>query len=139
MPHGYQMIFLNEHNQEEVYIDNYVYANLDDESFRNVDTENKCFLQIRKAAENDDYQQFQKHLEIICSLIANPQNFEDKDWELTIDPETGLPVIIDTRDEEDENEESENKESENENSEGKKDLRKHGDFWKMLKKKLFKQ
>lgn len=139
MPHGYQMIFLNEHNQEEVYIDNYVYANLDDESFRNVDTENKCFLQIRKAAENDDYQQFQKHLEIICSLIANPQNFEDKDWELTIDPETGLPVIIDIRDEEDENEESENKESENENSENKKDLRKHGSFWKTLKKKLFKQ
>ena len=139
MPHGYQMIFLNEHNQEEVYIDNYVYANLDDESFRNVDTENKCFLQIRKAAENDDYQQFQKHLEIICSLIASPQNFEDKDWELTIDPETGLPVIIDIRDEEDENEESENKESENENSESKKDLRKHGGFWKALKKKLFKQ
>ena len=139
MPHGYQMIFLNEHNQEEVYIDNYVYANLDDESFRNVDTENKCFLQIRKAAENDDYPQFRKHLEIICSLIGNPQNFEDKDWELTIDPETGLPVIIDVRDEEDENEESESKESENENSESKKDLRKHGGFWKTLKKKLFKQ
>ena len=57
---------------------------------------------------------------------------------MTIDPETGLPVIIDIRDEEDENEESENKESENENSESKKD-RKHGGFWKTLKKKLFKQ
>ena len=64
MPKGYHMVFLNEHNKEEFYTDNYVYANLNEKTFKNVDAANRCFPQMKEAAKNNDYPQFQALLEI---------------------------------------------------------------------------
>lgn len=75
MPNGYQMLFLNEHNKEEFYTDNYVYANLDEKSFKNVDSDNPCFIQMQKAASAHDNAQFNALIEICLhqdiSLLAN--------------------------------------------------------------------
>lgn len=64
MPNGYQMLFLNEHNKEEFYTDNYVYANLDEKSFKNVDGDNPCFVQMKKAATLHDSAQFNALIEL---------------------------------------------------------------------------
>lgn len=64
MPNGYQMLFLNEHNKEEFYTDNYVYVNLDEKSFKNVDSGNACFAQMTKAATQHDRQQFYALIEL---------------------------------------------------------------------------
>lgn len=78
MPNGYRMIFLNEFNQQEVYIDNYVYVNLDgirpngfhsddvcpnDKRFKNVDTVNLWYSLIRETAKAHDYLGFQTLIE----------------------------------------------------------------------------
>lgn len=64
MPKGYHMLFLNERNKEEVYTDNYVYANLTEKTFKNVDAANRCFPQMKEAAKGNDYPQFQALMEI---------------------------------------------------------------------------
>lgn len=48
MPNGYRMMFLNEHNKEQVYIENYVYLNLDENKFINLDTDNFYFGKIKE-------------------------------------------------------------------------------------------
>lgn len=48
MPNGYRMMFLNEHNKEQVYIENYVYLNLDENKFMNLDTDNFYFGKIKE-------------------------------------------------------------------------------------------
>lgn len=64
MPKGYHMLFLNEHNKQEVYTDNYVYANLTEKTFKNVDAANRCFSQMKEAAKDNDYPQFLSLMEI---------------------------------------------------------------------------
>lgn len=64
MPKGYHMLFLNERNKEEVYTDNYVYANLTEKTFKNVNAANRCFPQMKEAAKGNDYPQFQALMEI---------------------------------------------------------------------------
>lgn len=58
MPKGYHVIFLNENNEQEVYIDNYVYANLDEKTFKNVDADSRLFEQIKEAAIDNDQELF---------------------------------------------------------------------------------
>lgn len=58
MPKGYHVIFLNENNQQEVYIDNYVYANLDEKTFKNVNATNRSFEQIKEAAIDNNQELF---------------------------------------------------------------------------------
>lgn len=64
MPKGYHMLFINEYNKEEVYTDNYVYANLGEKTFKNVDADNRSFPQMQEAAKSNDYPQFQALMEI---------------------------------------------------------------------------
>lgn len=58
MPNGYRMMFLNEHNKEQVYIENYVYLNLDENKFMNLDTDNFYFGKIKEAAAANNYALF---------------------------------------------------------------------------------
>lgn len=58
MPNGYRMMLLNEHNKEQVYIENYVYLNLDEKEYKNVDTDNYYFGKIQEAAAANNYDLF---------------------------------------------------------------------------------
>ena len=58
MPNGFRIMFLNETNKEEVYTDNYVYLNLDEQEFLNVDTGNFYFGKIKEAAAANNYPLF---------------------------------------------------------------------------------
>ena len=99
MPKGYRMIFLNEYNQQEVYIDNYIYVNLDDmkldddcldddciddictgdKTFRNVDTDNLWFALLRQAARAHDYLGFQTLIEFAMhDDLSSCQDIEPK-------------------------------------------------------------
>ena len=94
MPNGYRMIFLNEFNQQEVYIDNYVYVNLDgihpddidpddvcpnDKTFRNVGTDNLWFSLIKEAAKSHDYQGFQTLIEFaLHDELSSQQDIKPK-------------------------------------------------------------
>lgn len=100
MPNGYRMIFLNEYNQQEVYIDNYIYVNLDDmqldddmhledncpdvihpddKRFKNVDTDNLWFALLRQAARAHDYLEFQTLIEFAMhDDLSNSQDIEPK-------------------------------------------------------------
>lgn len=55
MPNGYRMMLLNEHNKEQVYIENYVYLNLDEKEYKNVYTDNYYFGKIKEAASANNY------------------------------------------------------------------------------------
>jgi len=84
MPKGYRMIFLNEHNQQEVYIDNYIYVNLDndcpnDKRFKNVDTDNLWFALLRESARAHDYLGFQTLIEFAMhDDLSSCQDIEPK-------------------------------------------------------------
>lgn len=58
MPNGYRMMFLNEHNKEQVYVENYVYLNLDENKSLNLDTDNFYFGKIKEAAAVNNYALF---------------------------------------------------------------------------------
>lgn len=91
MPNGYRMIFLNEHNKEQVYIENYVYLNLRKETkanqiekssqneqpvpdsksmTENIDTENYFFRKIIEAAETNRYDRFQAFINYLLQTKA---------------------------------------------------------------------
>lgn len=94
MPNGYDMIFLNEYNHQEVYTNNYVYVNLDgfhpddaslddgcpdDKRFKNVDTDNLWFSLLREAARAHDYSGFQTFIEFAMhDDLSSCQDIEPK-------------------------------------------------------------
>ena len=111
MPKGYQMIFLNEYNKKEVYIDNYVYANLDEKCFVNV-KDNPYFLQMREAAIQQDRSRF-------LELIEMAQ----------------LPPQIPEEENEEEDKEPNEKGMNEEHVQSKKESKKHGSSWKAVVRK----
>ena len=91
MPNGYRMVFLNEHNKEQVYIENYVYLNLrkktkaneiegnekNELSFstsknmtENINTENYFFRKIIEAADTHRYDRFQAFINYLLQTKA---------------------------------------------------------------------
>ena len=79
MPNGYRMIFLNEFNQQEVYIDNYVYVNLNAKRFKNVDADNLWFSLLKEAAKAHDCLGFQTLIEFaLHDDLSSGQDIETK-------------------------------------------------------------
>lgn len=58
MPNGYRMMFINENNKEEVDVEDYIYLNLDDNKFMNIDTDNFYFEKIKEAAVANNHPLF---------------------------------------------------------------------------------
>ena len=66
MPRGYRMMFLNEHNKEQVYTENYVFLDLDEPKTQNIENGNIFFHKIMEAAIVNDYPAFLKQVDYIC-------------------------------------------------------------------------
>lgn len=66
MPRGYRMMFLNEHNKEQVYTENYVFLDLDNQKTQNIEDCNIFFHKIMEAAIANDYPAFQRQVDYIC-------------------------------------------------------------------------
>ena len=66
MPNGYRMMFLNEHNKEQVYVENYVFINLDHPKAQNIEDCNIYFHRIQEAVVANDYPAFRKAVDYIC-------------------------------------------------------------------------
>lgn len=66
MPRGYRMMFLNEHNKEQVYTENYVFLDLDNQKTQNIEECNIFFHKIMEAANANDYPAFQRQVDYIC-------------------------------------------------------------------------
>lgn len=78
MPNGYRLIFLNEHNKQEVYTDHYIYMNVNDKTFKNVDTDNFYFKEIQNAAHAKDYPLFQSLINYLYqSQIAESTDYQE--------------------------------------------------------------
>lgn len=76
MPNGYRMLFLNQYNKEQVYIEDYVYLNIDNGELKNVDTDNYFFGKLREAVRDNDSQLFRKLVKYLYSLNIQ----EDSDF-----------------------------------------------------------
>jgi len=66
MPRGYRMMLLNEHNKEQVYTENYVFLDLDEQKTQNIENGNIFFHKIMEAAIANDYPAFLKQVDYIC-------------------------------------------------------------------------
>ena len=97
MPTGYRMMFLNEHNKEQVYTEDYVYLNLDEHQTKNIDTDNYFFGKLKEAAIANDYDAFctlvNHLLQMSAEEILKEQTEEqtEEQAELTTEPETSTP------------------------------------------------
>lgn len=101
MPTGYRILFLNEHNKEQVYTEDYVYLNLDEHQTKNIDTDNYFFGKLKEAAIANDYDAFctlvNHLLQMSAEEILKKQTEElaeeqtDEQAELTMEPEPSTP------------------------------------------------
>lgn len=95
MPNGYRMMFLNEHNKEQVYIENYVYLNLDENKFMNLDTDNFYFGKIKEAAAANNYALFYNLVNYIFRLSVQADTDYKFLYNLFIATETDKKLSID--------------------------------------------
>lgn len=95
MPNGYRMMFLNEHNKEQVYIENYVYLNLDENKFMNLDTDNFYFGKIKKAAAVNNYALFYNLVNYLFRLSVQADTDYKFLYNLFIATETDKKLSID--------------------------------------------
>ena len=95
MPNGYRMMFLNEHNKEQVYIENYVYLNLDENKFMNLDTDNFYFGKIKEAAAANNYALFYNLVNYLFRLSVQADTDYKFLYNLFIATETDKKLSID--------------------------------------------
>ena len=95
MPNGYRMMFLNEHNKEQVYIENYVYLNLDENKFINLDTDNFYFGKIKEAAAANNYALFYNLVNYLFRLSVQADTDYKFLYNLFIATETDKKLSID--------------------------------------------
>lgn len=95
MPNGYRMMFLNEHNKEQVYIENYVYLNLDENKFMNLDTDNFYFGKIKEAAAANNYALFFNLVNYLFRLSVQADTDYKFLYNLFIATETDKKLSID--------------------------------------------
>lgn len=95
MPNGYRMMFLNEHNKEQVYIENYVYLNLDENKFMNLDTDNFYFGKIKEAAAANNYALFYNLVNYLFRLSVQADTDYKFLYYLFIATETDKKLSID--------------------------------------------
>lgn len=95
MPNGYRMMFLNEHNKEQVYIENYVYLNLDENKFMNLDTDNFYFGKIKEAAAANNYALFYNLINYLFRLSVQADTDYKFLYNLFIATETDKKLSID--------------------------------------------
>lgn len=95
MPNGYRMMFLNEHNKEQVYIENYVYLNLDENKFMNLDTDNFYFGKIKEAAADNNYALFYNLVNYLFRLSVQADTDYKFLYNLFIATETDKKLSID--------------------------------------------
>lgn len=95
MPNGYRMMFLNEHNKEQVYIENYVYLNLDENKFMNLDTDNFYFGKIKEAAAANNYVLFYNLVNYLFRLSVQADTDYKFLYNLFIATETDKKLSID--------------------------------------------
>lgn len=95
MPNGYRMMFLNEHNKEQVYIENYVYLNLDENKFMNLDTDNFYFGKIKEAAAANNYALFYNLVNYLFRLSVQAGTDYKFLYNLFIATETDKKLSID--------------------------------------------
>lgn len=95
MPNGYRMMFLNEHNKEQVYIENYVYLNLDENKFMNLDTDNFYFGKIKEAAAANNYALFYNLVNYLFHLSVQADTDYKFLYNLFIATETDKKLSID--------------------------------------------
>lgn len=95
MPNGYRMMFLNEHNKEQVYIENYVYLNLDENKFMNLDTDNFYFGKIKEAAAANNYALFYNLVNYLFRLSVQADTDYKFLYNLFITTETDKKLSID--------------------------------------------
>lgn len=95
MPNGYRMMFLNEHNKEQVYIENYVYLNLDENKFMNLDTDNFYFGKIKEAAAANNYALFYNLVNYLFRLSVQADTDYKFLYNLFISTETDKKLSID--------------------------------------------
>ena len=95
MPNGYRIMFLNEHNKEQVYIENYVYLNLDENKFINLDTDNFYFGKIKEAAAANNYALFYNLVNYLFRLSVQADTDYKFLYNLFIATETDKKLSID--------------------------------------------
>lgn len=95
MPNGYRMMFLNENNKEQVYIENYVYLNLDENKFMNLDTDNFYFGKIKEAAAANNYALFYNLVNYLFRLSVQADTDYKFLYNLFIATETDKKLSID--------------------------------------------
>lgn len=95
MPNGYRMMFLNEHNKEQVYIENYVYLNLAENKFMNLDTDNFYFGKIKEAAAANNYALFYNLVNYLFRLSVQADTDYKFLYNLFIATETDKKLSID--------------------------------------------
>ena len=95
MPNGYRMMFLNEHNKEQVYIENYVYLNLDENKFINLDTDNFYSGKIKEAAAANNYALFYNLVNYLFRLSVQADTDYKFLYNLFIATETDKKLSID--------------------------------------------
>lgn len=95
MPNGYRMMFLNEHNKEQVYIENYVYLYLDENKSMNLDTDNFYFGKIKEAAAANNYALFYNLVNYLFRLSVQADTDYKFLYNLFIATETDKKLSID--------------------------------------------